>query len=47
MLGDDAIISPDFGGKSNNTDILETLRSMADASREYISEHGPIMLATR
>jgi succinyl-CoA synthetase beta subunit len=71
MLGDDAIISSDFGGnppyekmkqvasicfkhwlkqanvlfiiggKSNNTDILETFRAMADALREHFSEHGP------
>ncbi len=71
MLGDDAIISSDFGGnppyakmkevaricfkhwlkqsnvlfiiggKSNNTDIFETFRAMADALREHISEHGP------
>ncbi len=74
MLGDDAIISSDFGGnppyakmkavaricfrhslkqanvlfiiggKSNNTDIFETLRSMADALREHFSEHGPTPL---
>jgi len=71
MLGDDAIISSDFGGnppyekmkevaricfkhwlrqsnvlfiiggKSNNTDIFETFRAMADALREHFSEHGP------
>jgi succinyl-CoA synthetase beta subunit len=71
MLGDDAIISSDFGGnppyekmkqvasicfkhwlrqsnvlfiiggKSNNTDIFETLRAMADALREHFSECGP------
>src|SRR5262249_26351700 len=71
MLGDDAIISSDFGGnppyekmkevaricfkhwlkqanmlfiiggKSNNTDIFETLRAMADALREHFSAHGP------
>jgi succinyl-CoA synthetase beta subunit len=71
MLGDDAIISSDFGGnppyakmkevaricfrhwlkqsnvlliiggKSNNTDILETFRAMADALREHFSTHGP------
>jgi succinyl-CoA synthetase beta subunit len=71
MLGDDAIISSDFGGnppyakmkevaricfkhwlqqanvlfiiggKSNNTDIHETFRAMADALREYFSAHGP------
>src|SRR5438477_4096456 len=70
MLGDDAIISSDFGGnppyekmkevaricfrhwlkqsnvlfiiggKSNNTDIHETLRAMADALREHFSKHG-------
>ncbi|MEE8394116.1 MAG: ATP citrate lyase citrate-binding domain-containing protein, partial [Rhodospirillales bacterium] len=70
-LGDDAIISSDFGGnppyekmrsvmsiclkhwlpqtnvlfviggKSNNTDIFETFRAMADALREYFSDHGP------
>jgi succinyl-CoA synthetase beta subunit len=70
MLGDDAIISSDFGGnppyekmkevaricfkhwlaqsnvlfiiggKSNNTDIYETLRAMADALREHFSVHG-------
>lgn len=74
MLGDDAIISSDFGGnppyekikevaricfrhwlaqsnvlfiiggKSNNTDIYETFRAMADALREYFSEHGPTPL---
>jgi succinyl-CoA synthetase beta subunit len=74
MLGDDAIISSDFGGnppyekmkevaricfkhwlrqanvlfiiggKSNNTDIYETLRAMADALREHFSEHGPTPL---
>jgi succinyl-CoA synthetase beta subunit len=71
MLGDDAIISSDFGGnppyekmkqvasicfkhwlgqsnvlfiiggKSNNTDIFETFRAMADALREHFSTHGP------
>jgi len=71
MLGDDAIISSDFGGnppyekmkqvasicfkhwlkqsnvlfiiggKSNNTDIFETFRAMADALREHFSRHGP------
>jgi len=70
MLGDDAIISSDFGGnppyekmkevaricfkhwlrttnvlfiiggKSNNTDIFETLRAIADALREHFSERG-------
>jgi succinyl-CoA synthetase beta subunit len=74
MLGDDAIISSDFGGnppyekmkqvaricfkhwlrqanvlfviggKSNNTDIFETLRAIADALREYFSAHGPTPL---
>src|SRR6202022_3782481 len=71
MLGDDAIISSDFGGnppyekmkhvaricfrhwlrqanvlfviggKSNNTDIFETFRAMADALRERFSRKGP------
>ena len=71
MLGDDAIISSDFGGnppyekmkavasicfkhwlkqsnvlfiiggKSNNTDIFETFRAMADALREYFGKNGP------
>jgi succinyl-CoA synthetase beta subunit len=70
MLGDDAIISSDFGGnppyekmkavaricfkhwlaqsnvlfiiggKSNNTDIFETFRAMADALREHFGQHG-------
>ncbi len=70
-LGDDAIISSDFGGnppyekmhdvarisfkywlaqsnvlfiiggKSNNTDIYETFRAMADALREHFGAHGP------
>jgi len=74
MLGDDAIISSDFGGnppyekmkevaricfkhwlkqanvlfiiggKSNNTDIFETFRAMADALREHFSLHGPTPL---
>jgi succinyl-CoA synthetase beta subunit len=74
MLGDDAIISSDFGGnppyekmkevaricfkhwlkqsnvlfiiggKSNNTDIFETLRAMSDALREHFSKHGPTPL---
>ncbi|HEX6705554.1 MAG TPA: ATP citrate lyase citrate-binding domain-containing protein [Albitalea sp.] len=74
MLGDDAIISSDFGGnppyekmkavaaicfkhwlrqanvlfviggKSNNTDIHETLRAIADALREHVSAHGPTPL---
>jgi len=71
MLGDDAIISSDFGGnppyakmkevaricfrhwlaqsnvlfvvggKSNNTDIYETFRAIADALREHFSVYGP------
>ncbi|HZZ92182.1 MAG TPA: ATP-grasp domain-containing protein [Usitatibacter sp.] len=74
MLGDDAIISSDFGGnppyakmkavasicfrhwlpqanvlfiiggKSNNTDIYETFRAMADALREHFSRFGPTPL---
>ena len=74
MLGDDAIISSDFGGnppyakmrevaricfkhwlrqanvlfiiggKSNNTDIFETFRAMADALRAHFSQHGPTPL---
>jgi succinyl-CoA synthetase beta subunit len=74
MLGDNAIISSDFGGnppyekmrevarisfkhwlkqtnvlfiiggKSNNTDIFETFRAMADALREHFSKHGPTPL---
>src|SRR5271169_5150106 len=74
MLGDDAIISSDFGGnppyekmkevaricfkhwlaqtyvlfiiggKSNNSDVFETFRAMADALREHFSEHGPTPL---
>src|SRR2546423_1766107 len=74
MLGDDAIISSDFGGnppyekmkavaricfkhwlkqsnvlfiiggKSNNTDIFETLRAMADALREHFGKEGPTPL---
>lgn len=74
MLGDDAIISSDFGGnppyekmkavaqicfkhwlaqtnvlfiiggKSNNTDIHETFRAMADALREHFGRHGPTPL---
>jgi len=74
MLGDDAIISSDFGGnppyekmkevaricfkhwikqsnilfiiggKSNNTDIFETFRAMADALREHFSKNGPTSL---
>jgi len=73
-LGDDAIISSDFGGnppyekmhdvarisfkywlaqsnvlfiiggKSNNTDIYETFRAMADALREHFGAHGPTPL---
>ncbi|MBS0293678.1 MAG: carboxylate--amine ligase [Proteobacteria bacterium] len=30
-----------IGGKSNNTDIFETLRAMADALREHFSKYGP------
>lgn len=74
LLGDDAIISSDFGGnppyekmrevaricfkhwlkqanvlfiiggKSNNTDIYETFRAMADALRQHVSENGPTPL---
>jgi succinyl-CoA synthetase beta subunit len=74
MLGNDAIISSDFGGnppyekmksvasicfkhwlrqsnvlfiiggKSNNTDIHETFRAMADALREHFGSHGPTPL---
>ena len=74
LLGDDAIISSDFGGnppyakmkevaricfkhwlgqtnvlfiiggKSNNTDIFETFRAMADALREHFIRHGPTPL---
>jgi len=33
-----------IGGKSNNTDIFETLRAMADALREHFSAHGPTPL---
>lgn len=74
MLGDDAIISSDFGGnppyekmksvaricfrhwlkqsnvlfiiggKSNNTDIHETLRAIADALREHFGQHGALPL---
>jgi succinyl-CoA synthetase beta subunit len=74
MLGDQAVISSDFGGnppyekmkevaricfkhwirqsnvlfviggKSNNTDIFETFRAMADALREHFSRHGPTPL---
>src|ERR1700687_2476342 len=30
-----------IGGKSNNNDILETFRAMADALREHFSQRGP------
>lgn len=33
-----------IGGKSNNTDILETFRGMGDALREHIAAHGPVPL---
>lgn len=33
-----------IGGKSNNTDILETLRGMGDALREHVAAHGPVPL---
>ena len=33
-----------IGGKSNNTDIHETLRAMGDALREHVSAHGPTPL---
>jgi hypothetical protein len=33
-----------IGGKSNNTDIHETLRAMADALREHFSKNGPTPL---
>ncbi len=33
-----------IGGKSNNTDIYETFRAMADALREHFTEHGPTPL---
>jgi succinyl-CoA synthetase beta subunit len=33
-----------IGGKSNNTDILETFRGMGDALRQHFSEHGPTPL---
>jgi succinyl-CoA synthetase beta subunit len=33
-----------IGGKSNNTDIHETLRAMGDALREYFATHGPTPL---
>jgi hypothetical protein len=32
------------GGKSNNTDIHETFRALADALREHFGEHGPVPL---
>lgn len=74
MLGEDAIISSDFGGnppyekmkqvaaicfrhwlaqanvlfiiggKSNNTDIFETFRAIADALREHVGRYGPTPL---
>ena len=74
LLGEEAIISSDFGGnppytkmkevanicfrhwlkqsnvlfiiggKSNNTDIFETFRAMADALREHFSRSGPTPL---
>ncbi len=33
-----------IGGKSNNTDILESFRGMGDALREHFSTHGPTPL---
>ena len=33
-----------IGGKSNNTDILETFRGMGDALREHFATHGPTPL---
>jgi hypothetical protein len=33
-----------IGDKSNNTDIFETFRAMADALREHFSRHGPAPL---
>jgi succinyl-CoA synthetase beta subunit len=33
-----------IGGKSNNTDIYETVRAIADALREHFSAHGPTPL---
>ncbi|WOS66736.1 ATP citrate lyase citrate-binding domain-containing protein [Sinorhizobium fredii] len=33
-----------IGGKSNNTDILETFRGLGDALREYFAAHGPTPL---
>jgi succinyl-CoA synthetase beta subunit len=74
LLGEDLIISTDFGGnppyekmrqvmsicfkywldqsnvlfiiggKSNNTDIFETFRAMADALRAHFAERGPVPL---
>jgi hypothetical protein len=74
MLGDDAVISSDFGGnppypkmrelaeicfrhwlkqsnvlfviggKSNNTDIYETFRAIADGLRAHFAKHGPTPL---
>lgn len=74
LLGEEAIISSDFGGnppydkmkevaricfkhwlpqtnvlfiiggKSNNTDIYETFRAMADALREHVGQYGPVPL---
>jgi succinyl-CoA synthetase beta subunit len=33
-----------IGGKSNNTDILETFRAIGDALREHFAKHGPTPL---
>ncbi len=33
-----------IGGKSNNTDIVETFRGMGDALREHFAAHGPVPL---
>jgi hypothetical protein len=33
-----------IGGKSNNTDILETFRGMGDALREHFASRGPTPL---
>jgi succinyl-CoA synthetase beta subunit len=33
-----------IGGKSNNTDIFETVRAIADALREHFRSHGPTPL---
>src|SRR5246500_4072004 len=33
-----------IGGKSNNTDIFETFRAIADALREHVSHNGPTPL---